>query len=217
LIGAGRGPARGAPSTSGGGHRDRCAGEVAALWERRVRRRATARWGRGGKHLSWLRGGSAPDLAVAAAGGGHGRSMERGVARHGMRRAAALLWVTSVPACDQKIDGDVSRCMRRPRQECTTGEAWNRPAVRWALVRPAGAQREEGGLRGGLGTVRGFGEWGLGQCSHPRSANRRPGRQGGTTRASARRRRTGDVVVGLEMLDWLFLSDKTQIFATKVH
>jgi hypothetical protein len=69
---------------------------------------------------------------------------ERGVARRGMRRAATLLWATSVPACDQKINGDASRCMSRPRLECTAGEAWNRPAVCWALVRPAGARREEG-------------------------------------------------------------------------
>jgi hypothetical protein len=138
LVGAGRGPARGAPAASGGGRRDHCASKVASLWERRVRRRATARWDRGGKH------GSTPELAVAAAGGVHGRSMERGVARYGMRRAATLLWVTSVPTYDQKIDGDVSRCMRRPLQECTAGVARNRPAVHWALVRPAVSRREEG-------------------------------------------------------------------------
>jgi hypothetical protein len=131
------------PAASGSGRRDHCAGEVATLWGRRVRQRATTRWDRGGKHLSWLSGGSAPDLAVAAAGGVHGRSMERGVARHGMRRAATLLWVTSVPACDQKTDDDVSRCMRRPRQECTTGRG-TEPTGGSLGARPA-TRREEGG------------------------------------------------------------------------
>jgi hypothetical protein len=53
-------------------------GEVATPWGRQVRRRAIARWDRGGERLSWLSGGSAPDLAVAVSGGGHGRSTGAG-------------------------------------------------------------------------------------------------------------------------------------------
>jgi hypothetical protein len=35
-------------------------------------------WDRGGKRLSWLSGGSAPDLAVVGSSGGHGGAQERG-------------------------------------------------------------------------------------------------------------------------------------------
>jgi hypothetical protein len=34
-------------------------------------------WDRGGERLSWLSGGSAPDLAVAGSGGGHSGTQER--------------------------------------------------------------------------------------------------------------------------------------------
>jgi hypothetical protein len=37
-----------------------------------------SKWDRGGERLSWLSGGSVPDLAVAASGGGHGRSTGAG-------------------------------------------------------------------------------------------------------------------------------------------
>jgi hypothetical protein len=69
---------------------------------------------------------------------------------------------------------------------------------RRSVGRPSGRparNARRGKPRGGLGTVRGFGERGLGQCSHPRSVGLRPGRRGGTARARARRRRTGDVAV----------------------
>jgi hypothetical protein len=65
--------------------------------------------------------------------------------------------------------GHLNRCqgMGRglPRRVCgglggsaRQGEARNRPAVRWVPVRSAGARREEGEPRGGLGTARGFRE-----------------------------------------------------------
>jgi hypothetical protein len=45
-------------------------GEVAAPWGRRARRRTIVGRREGGERLSWLCGGSAPDFAAAASGGG---------------------------------------------------------------------------------------------------------------------------------------------------
>jgi hypothetical protein len=68
----------GAPAASGGGRRDRCVGEVAALWGRRVRRRARVGAGEGGGELS---------LGVQPAGAGARRGFLHWHRRRGLRRS----------------------------------------------------------------------------------------------------------------------------------
>jgi hypothetical protein len=73
-----------------------------------------------------------------------------GAAWRGMQGQRPLLWVTCVPACDQRTIGDVSRCVRRPRQEFTAGTDAEPTGGPRSDARPA-----RGGLRGGLGKARG--------------------------------------------------------------
>jgi hypothetical protein len=77
---AGRGPARGGvPEASGGGRHDRCAGEVAALWGRRLRRRARVGAREGGGDLDLVCSRPDPELAAAAFNSA-GRRLDRGMA-----------------------------------------------------------------------------------------------------------------------------------------
>jgi hypothetical protein len=63
----------GAPAASGGGRRGRCAGEVAALWGRRVRRRARVGAREGGGELDLVCSRPDPELAAAAFNGAGGQ------------------------------------------------------------------------------------------------------------------------------------------------
>jgi hypothetical protein len=89
---------------------------------------------------------------------GTGGAQERGAAWRRMQRAATPLWAACVPTCDQRTVGDVSRCVRRPRQECTAGSgaeptggprSATRPARGRTSRRPRSARRP--GERRGLG------------------------------------------------------------------
>jgi hypothetical protein len=90
----------GAPAAGGGGRRDYQSRRGAAPWGRWIRRRALAVGIEGGERLSWLSGGSAPDLAMAGSGGGHGGAQERG-------RGSAQDAKGSGP-----FMGDMSACLR---------------------------------------------------------------------------------------------------------
>jgi hypothetical protein len=63
----------GAPAASGGGHHDRCADEVVALWGRRVRRRARVGAREGGGELDLVCSRPDAELAAAAFNGAVGR------------------------------------------------------------------------------------------------------------------------------------------------
>jgi hypothetical protein len=77
-LGSGSRRRWGSAAWPGGGRRELCFGEVAAAWRKWVCRRALAVGIDRKERLSWLSGGSPPDLAVAASGGGHGGAQERG-------------------------------------------------------------------------------------------------------------------------------------------
>jgi hypothetical protein len=66
----------------------------------------------------WLRRGGLRWRARAESGGAAWRAMQRG---------SDPFMTTCIPARDRWSDGDASRIVRRPRQECTTGRARNRP------------------------------------------------------------------------------------------
>jgi hypothetical protein len=93
LVGQGEGRRGGAPAASGGGHHDRCADEMVALWGRRVRRRARVGAREGGGELDLVCSRPDPELAAAALNGAVGRlgglcttgmqAGQRGVARSG--------------------------------------------------------------------------------------------------------------------------------------
>jgi hypothetical protein len=185
----------GAPVASDGGHRDRCAGEVAALWGRRARRRARVGAREGGGGFVWTCGQPEPELAATAsigAGGGSGRGRQA--------REECTLWRLLysglVPLCCAEC-----RTEGRPRAKLRGGGAGSTdgqtdmkgPAVRQVLVRPRDMRRGKTSRRPRDGAwLRGMS---LGQCSQPRSAGRRPGHQGGmralgrgaTSRSSATR------------------------------
>jgi hypothetical protein len=71
-LGQGEGRRGGALAASGGGRRDRCAGEVAALWGRRVRRQARVGAGEDGGELDLVRSRPDPELAATAFNGAGG-------------------------------------------------------------------------------------------------------------------------------------------------
>jgi hypothetical protein len=93
LVGQGEGRRGGAPAASSGGHHNRCAGEVAALWVRRVRRLARVGERDGGGELDLVCSRPDPEFAAAAFNGAVGRlgglcttgtqAGQRGVARSG--------------------------------------------------------------------------------------------------------------------------------------
>jgi hypothetical protein len=76
VLGWGReraGEGGGALAASGDGRRDHCAGKVAALWGRRVRRRARVGAGEGGGEIDLVRSRPDPELPAAAFNGAGGR------------------------------------------------------------------------------------------------------------------------------------------------
>jgi hypothetical protein len=97
-LGRGRTGEVGAPAASGGGRRDRCAGEVAVLWGRRARRRAWVGAREGGGGFVWTCGRLEPKLAVTASNGAGGGSGCGWQAREEFTRWR-LLYSGSVPLC----------------------------------------------------------------------------------------------------------------------
>jgi hypothetical protein len=146
-------------------------GEVAAPWGRRVRRRAIAGGIEGGERLSWLCGGSAPDLAAAASGGGERRSAgaKGGSTReaHGGRPFIGDPRASSRPRDRRQRLGDV--CVR------TNGGRTDGP---WRGARPA-SEGSPRGVQELQGRPRG---------TRPRSARGPDAEGGGRPRRGARGR-----------------------------
>jgi hypothetical protein len=154
-VGQGETGEVGAPASSGGGCRDRCAGEVAILWGRRAGRRAWVGAREGGGGFVWTCGRPKPKLAAAAsncAAGGSGRGWK---AREEFTRSR-LLYSGSVPLCcaERRTEG-------RPRAELegagSKDEQTDRRTGDPSSARPA-TQREEGKTSRRPRDVRGFGE-----------------------------------------------------------
>jgi hypothetical protein len=161
-----------APAARPGGRRGLCASEVRAAPTNWGWLGARVGAGKGGGQLVLVRG--RPEL-VARRGGHlwrHGWRAGGGARLGAMQRGSAPLW-------QPRIDGDVPRCTRRPREERMAG---GHGTDRWSVgCSPAGrcAARGGGGLRGGLGARVAWGRAasGRGRAQMPRRGTScRPGK-----------------------------------------
>jgi hypothetical protein len=172
LVGAGRGPARGAPAASGGGRRDRCAGEGAALWGRRVRRRARVGAREGGSELSLVCSRLDPELAAAAFNGASGR-LGRGLAGtqagQGVRRGPVFN-EEGVGTCLQGEGHPPLLAVRRAASAVAPAQGSTARTAGHRGVRPAG--------EGAGSTWRGRGPQGLGVPPRLGTARPREGASG---------------------------------------
>jgi hypothetical protein len=145
----GRWPARlrpksGRPAARGGRARVGEAGTSASY----------SKWDRGGECLSWLSGGSAPNLVVAASGGGHERSTGAGARLGAGCKGQRPLYGrhACLPATDGPTATSLGVCAglgRNARQ----GKARNRPVVQGVVRdrRVRALHAACGNFKGGLG------------------------------------------------------------------